>query len=104
MTIRKVASAGTMKVPLHGTLSNESSKTLLPNPPVIDINVPVGDIQDYHLVELRKSKGQRRVAVGGTKKTDAAHNSVNFKIDAAAAGQYKISMPNGFTPGEYGIY
>ena len=104
MTVRKVATVGTMRNPLHGTLANESSKTLLTNPPTVVINVPSGDIHSFHLVEFQKKKGIRVVTLEDAKKASAAHSSKDFKIDAAAGGQYKITMPGGLAPGEYGIY
>lgn len=105
MTARQYASVGTLKNPLRGSIDNESSKTLLGNPPTVVINVPAGmTIGEFRLVPLTVKKGKRIADLGSAKKEDAAHKSIDYKIDAAQNGQqFKISTPYGFSPGEYGI-
>ncbi len=103
-TMRKVATVGTMRNPVRGSLTNETSKTLLGNPPAVAINISTGDIHSYHLVTFKVGKGKRTVVVGDATKAAAAHASTDYKIDTAAGGQYKIAMPGGLPPGQYGIY
>ena len=104
--VRQVTSAGTTRGSVRGVLDNESSKTLVSNPPNIVINLPAGSsIGDFHLVQLALKKGQRRVDLGSASKVDTSHKSLDYKIEAAQNGaQYKISLPGGLMPGEYGIF
>ncbi|MFN7926206.1 MAG: hypothetical protein U0Q16_39270 [Bryobacteraceae bacterium] len=105
-SIKHAASLTLMKKPVEGKVFGTTSRTIVT--PVSDIVVTVpggGSIHDFLLLALDVQKGQRKVEVGpaSTDQKGAANRSIAFGVDKIQNNQYKIVVPSGLRPGEYGV-
>ena len=106
--IAKYPSLGIVGRAVKAKLFGEHSRNNLTGIPDIVVAVRSGaSLQNYLMVQLEQGKGERRLTVGD-KRTNASHHSIPFsaqKIQTLGQfDQYRIDMPDGFAPGEYGVY
>ncbi len=104
----RVPSLGIVGRPARAKLFGEHSRTSFSGTPDIVVAVPAGtNMQNYLMVQLKQGKGERILSVGDSR-NHAAHNSIQFgaqKVQTIGQyDQYRIEMPDGFAPGEYGVY
>jgi hypothetical protein len=104
----KIPSMGIVGKTPKARLFGEHSRNNLTGVPEIVVAVPSGtNMQNYLMVQMKQGKGERIVEVGDSR-NHAAHNSIAFGAQKLGTvgqyDQYRIEMPDGFAPGEYGVY